>query len=124
MTAVVLTDEELKRLEKRFGPGVRQMGPWSSDGIFGYSSVPLIAVEKAAEALEDPNLLVDLFRSTDTQARTKAFNELLETFGLTLIERIAAAYRECSLELITGTHITSKPPKQETGTVSGATSAA
>jgi hypothetical protein len=32
MEAIFLTDDELKRLETRFGPVVRQMGPWNSDG--------------------------------------------------------------------------------------------
>ena len=58
MEAIVLTDEELKRLEARFGPVVRQMGPWNSDGAFGYASVPIAAVEKAAETLKNPNPLV------------------------------------------------------------------
>ena len=46
MEAIVLTDDDLKRLETRFGPIVRKMGPWNSDGIFGYESVPLVAVER------------------------------------------------------------------------------
>jgi hypothetical protein len=93
MEAIVLTDDELKRLEKRFGPVVRQMGPWYSDGVFGYASVPLAAVEKAAEALENPNLLVVLPRLR-TPERTKTFLELLEDFGSVLVERIVAAYRD------------------------------
>ena len=96
MDALVLTDDELKLLEKRFGPVVRQMGSWNSDGTFGYSSVPMIAVEKAAEALERDDLMVALLRLQHTPERSKPFIELLETFGPTLIERIALAYRECS----------------------------
>lgn len=118
MEAIVLSDDELKLLEKRFGPDVRQMGPWNSDGTFGHSSVPIIAVEKAAEALENPNLMVALSRIKQTPEQTKPFIELLETFGPALIERIVAAYRERSLELITGTRLASKPPKQDTGSVS------
>jgi hypothetical protein len=119
MKVIVVTDDELQRLEKRFGPSVRQMGPWNSDGTFGYSSVPIAAVEKAAEALADPNLLealsrVDLKQST----RTKPFIDLLEAFGPALIERIVAAYRGCPFELAAGPHLSPKPPKQETRRVS------
>lgn len=64
MKAVVLTDDELKNLEKRFGPGVRQMGPWSSDGTFGYSAVPINAIEKAAETIDNPDLLIAFTRLT------------------------------------------------------------
>jgi hypothetical protein len=92
MDAIVLTDDELKRLEIRFGPAVRQMGPWNSDGVFGYASVPIAAVEKAAEALDNPNLLVALARLR-TPERSKTFIEILETFGHALIERIVIAYR-------------------------------
>jgi hypothetical protein len=93
METIVLTDDELKRLETRLGPVVRQMGPWYSDGVFGYASVPIAAVEKAAETLENPDLLVALPRLR-TPERTKTFLELLEGFGSVLAERIAAAYRD------------------------------
>jgi len=93
MESIVLTDDELKRLETRFGPVVRQMGPWNSDGVFGYASVPVVTVEKAAEALGNPNLLGALPRLR-TPGRTKAFIDLLEDFGSVLVERIVAAYRE------------------------------
>ena len=95
MEAIFLTDDELKRLEARFGPVVRQMGPWNSDGIFGYESVPLAAVEKAAEALANPNLLTALPRLR-TPEGTKTFVELLEGCGPVLVERIVDAYREFS----------------------------
>lgn len=96
MEAIFVTDEELKRLETRFGPVVRQMGPWNSDGVFGYASVPIVAVEKAAEALANPHLLTALPRLR-TPERTKTFIELLEDFGSVLVERIVGAYRESSL---------------------------
>lgn len=76
------------------------MGPWTSDGTFGYSNVPIVAVEKAAEALENPHLMEALSRLEHTPERTKPFIELLETFGPALIEKIVAAYRECSVELL------------------------
>jgi hypothetical protein len=96
MEEIVLTDDELKRLETRFGPLVRQMGPWNSDGVFGYASVPMAAVEKAAKVLENPNLMVAIpsLRAPD---RTKTFIELLEGSGPVLVERIVDAYREVSL---------------------------
>jgi hypothetical protein len=93
MEAIDLTDDELKRLEKRFGRAVRQMGPWNSDGVFGYASVPIVAVEKAAEALKYPNLIVALPRLR-TPERTETFMELLENFGSVLVENIVAAYDE------------------------------
>jgi hypothetical protein len=96
MEAIVLTDDELKRLETRFGPVVRQMGPWNSDGVFGYASVPIVAVEKAAETLENPNLAAAIPRLR-TPERTKTFIELLEGSGSVLVERIVAAYGEFSL---------------------------
>jgi hypothetical protein len=96
MEAIVLTDDDLRRLETRFGPVVRQMGPWNSDGVFGYASVPVAAVEKAVEPLENPNLLRALPRLR-TPERTKTLLELLEDFGSVLVEKIAEAYREFSL---------------------------
>src|SRR5260370_2190922 len=99
MEAIVLTDDELKLIEKRLGPEVRQMGPWNSDGTFGYSSVSVIAVEKAAEELEDPNLTTALSCLRQTPEGTRRFIELLETYGHVLIARIVAAYLERSVEL-------------------------
>jgi len=124
MEAIILTDDELKLLEKRFGPEVRQMGSWNSDGTFGYSCVPMVAVEKAAEALQHPNLTVALSRLEHTPEGATPFIELLETFGPALIERIVAVYRECSLELITRSDPATKPPKQETRSVKVVTAAA
>jgi hypothetical protein len=92
MEAILLTDDELKLLEKRFGPRVRQMGPWNSDGTFGYSSISIAAVEKAAETLQNPDLAVALSRLKCKPERSKPFIELLEAFGPALIENIVAAY--------------------------------
>ena len=96
MEAIFLTDDELKRLEARFGPVVRQMGPWNSDGTFGYASVPVVAVEKATEALANRDLLTALARLR-TPEGTTTFIELLGDFGPALVERIVDAYREFSL---------------------------
>jgi len=121
---IIVPDDDLNRLEKRFGPGVRRMGPWNSDGIFGYSCVPIIAVERAAEALENPDLAVALSRLKHTTEQAKPFIELLETFGPALIERIVAVYGECSIELMTGTRLAPKPPDQEARKVSVVSGAA
>lgn len=98
---IILTDDDLKLLENRFGPSVRQMGPWNSDGTFGYSSVSIVAVEKAAETLQHPALTVALSRLKCKPERTKPFIELLETFGPGLIESIVVAYRLLRMELNT-----------------------
>jgi hypothetical protein len=118
MKAIVLSDDELKLLEKRFGPEVRLMGSWNSDGTFGHSSVPVVVVEKAAEALEDRDLTMALSRLMQAPEPTKPFIELLETFGPALIERTVAAYRERSLEMTNGTRLAPKPPSRETRSVS------
>jgi hypothetical protein len=90
METIFLTDDDLERLETRFGPGVRRMGSWNSHGVFGYAGVPMVAVEKAAETLANPNLPTALPRLR-TPEGTKAFIELLEDFGAVLVERIAGA---------------------------------
>jgi hypothetical protein len=99
----ILMDEEVKRLERRFGPGVRLMGPWISDGTFGYCSVAMIAIEKAVEILDSPELMEAFSRLQDTLERTEAFIELLGAFGPALIDRIVAAHRQCSRELLAAT---------------------
>jgi hypothetical protein len=93
MKAIVLTDDQLRLLEKRFGPKVRQMGPWSSDGTFGYSNVPIATLAEAAENLQDPDLTAALTRLERTPERATLFIGLLETFGPPLIEKVVAAYR-------------------------------
>jgi hypothetical protein len=120
MKAIVLSDDELKFLEKRFGREVRHMGSWNSDGTFGHSSVPVVAVQRAAEALENPDLTMALSRLMQAAERTKPFIELLETFGPALVKSIVAAYRERSLELINGIRLPSKPPNRETRSVAAA----
>ena len=97
---VVVTDDELRRLEKRFGSAVRLMGSWNSDGTFGYASVSLSAVGRAAEELGNPDVILALSRLKHMPERTTAFIELLRTFGSPLIAAIVAASRECSPEWI------------------------
>jgi len=112
MKGIVLTDDELKILERRLGPGVRKMGPWNSDGTFGYSCISMADVGKAAESIEDPNLRMALARLDGASEQTAAFIALLETSGRALIERIVAAYRQ-SLEQTSGTRFSKKPAEEE-----------
>jgi hypothetical protein len=109
MEAIILTDDELKRLETRFGPVVRQMGPWISDGIFGYASVPVAVVEKAAETLANPSLLTVLPRLRTPEGK-RALVELLENCGSVLVERIVDAYRDIRLWPRPGALLNSKNP--------------
>ena len=113
MKVIVLTDDQLKRLEARFGPCVRQMGSWYSDGTFGYASVPVIAVEKAAGTVSNPTLALALSRLIAAPENTQPFIELLEAFGSAFVEKIVDAYRECSLGLLAGPRL-AKPPQSET----------
>ena len=99
------------------------MGPWNSDGTFGYSSVSLVTVGMAAEARQDPNLMAALSRLMQTQERTRLFIELLETFGPALTEGIVAVYRERSLDVINATRLAPRQPKRETRNVSVASAA-
>ena len=94
MEEIVLVDDELKRLEGRFGHAVRQMGSWNSDGVFGYCSVPIVAVKTAIESLEDRDLREALSHLERAPDPAKAFIGLLDGFGPALIERIVAAHRD------------------------------
>ena len=95
MEEIVITEDDLRRLEERFGSAVRLMGSWNSDGTFGYTSVPLSVIRKAAQEFADA-AGVDLSRIRPNPERTAAFMELLHTLGLPLVAAIVAAYRECS----------------------------
>ena len=92
MKTIVIPEDELQRLERRFGPDVRRMGPWNSDGVFGYASISLGAVESAAEAVGRPGLPEAVSRLKDAREPVVAFLDLVETFGPELIVRIKAAY--------------------------------
>ena len=69
MKGLVLSDDELKILKKRFGPDVREMGPWNSDGTFGCCCISITVVEKAAESIGDPSLLAAVSRLDDAPGR-------------------------------------------------------
>src|SRR6185436_11648509 len=94
MNAIIVGDDDLKRLEGRFGPAVRQMGPWNSDGIFGYCSVSIAAVEQAAEALNDPAVSESLQQLKQASDVTPPFIEMLQNFGPSLIQKIVATQQE------------------------------
>ena len=94
MNEIILTDDDLKRLEKRFGPAVRHMGSWNSDGTFSYLAVPITTVQKAADALNDPALLEFVHQLSDKPGRVTEFTELLQRFGPTLVDSIVASRRE------------------------------
>jgi hypothetical protein len=89
---IIVSQDDLKRLEASHGPNVWNMGAWNSDGVFGYAAVPLEAVRQAAEKLSDPGLNTLLARLKDTPERTRLFLDLLR-FYPALTDRIVAVYR-------------------------------
>jgi len=92
MNTIVVPEEDLKRLERRFGPDVRRMGPWYSDGVFGYTSVSLGALERAAAAVGAPGLPEAVSRLQEAREPMNAFLDLVEAFGPDLVVKIKAAY--------------------------------
>lgn len=96
MEAIVLPDDELRRLETRFGAKVRYMGPWMSDGTFGYASVSVGTLEKAAELLNVPALTETLscIKNSPEPEQAKLFIDVLGTFGDILIDSIVLVYQE------------------------------
>ena len=113
MEGIVLTDEDLNTLEKRLGPDLRKMGPWITDGIFGYCWVSLAVLEEAAESVEDPNLMMAVLKLRDASERIGPFIGLLESSGHSLIERIVAAYGQGSFGLAPGTSAARKPAERQ-----------
>jgi len=97
MKIIVIAEDDLQRLEKRFGPDVRRMGPWNSDGVFGYTSISLGAVESAAEASGRPGLPEAVSRLREAREPAAAFMDLVETFGPDLVVNIKAAYSAATL---------------------------
>src|ERR1035441_1791949 len=96
MKTIVIPEDDLKRLERRFGPDVRHMGPWNSDGVFGYASVSLGVVESAAEAVGQPGLPEAVSRLQEAREPVAAFLELVDAFGPEFISRIKAAHSAAS----------------------------
>ena len=95
---IIVSHDELKRLEACHGPEVWQMGTWNSDGVFGYTMVPAEAVEKAVEALCGPDIVEALACLKQSQQQTALFIELLSAYPK-LVEKLAAAYREKAVPL-------------------------
>jgi hypothetical protein len=121
MKIIVIAEDDLRRLERRFGPDVRRMGPWNSDGVFGYSSIALGIVERAAEAVNQPGLPEALSRLQRAQEPVAAFLELVEAFGPELIVEIKAAHSAASLAPPSGPSVACA--KQVTARTSGAAAA-
>ena len=113
MEEIILSDEQLKTLEKQFGPSVRKMGPWNSDGTFGYICISLAVIENAAESMEDPNVITAFSRLKSLAEPAKPHLELLETFGHAFIEKIVAVYSQSTLEVKPGVPLSRKPPEKE-----------
>ncbi|MFY9726932.1 MAG: hypothetical protein WAJ87_15655 [Bryobacteraceae bacterium] len=97
MNVIVIPEDDLQRLERRFGPDVRRMGPWNSDGVFGYTSISLGTVERAAEAAGRPGLPEAVSQLKEAREPVAAFLHLVETFGPDLVVKIKAAYSAASL---------------------------
>ena len=96
MNIIVIPEDDLQRLERRFGPDVRRMGPWNSDGVFGYTSISLGTVERAAEAAGQPGLPEAVSRLKEAREPVAAFMDLVEAFGPDLVVKIKAAYSATS----------------------------
>jgi len=96
---IIIPDDELSRLEQQFSCSVRRMGAWNTDGVFGYCSVPISAVERVARESSDPVLLEAASRLRNSDQRAKLFLGLLQSFGPTLIGKITTAYCESAFDL-------------------------
>lgn len=99
MEDIVISDAELARLERHFGPAVRQMGPWLSDGVFAYISVPIAIIEKAAELLQDRSLLETVYHLRRNRQGTTELMNLLQTRP-DLVDEIVFVRRHCDPEMI------------------------
>ena len=97
MKTIVIPEDDLKRIERRYGPDVRRMGPWNSDGVFGYTSISLGTVERVAGDIGQPGLPEAVSRLKDAQGQVAAFVALVEAFGPDLIMKIKAAYSATSV---------------------------
>ena len=96
MEGINLPDDELRCVERKFGAKVRHMGAWNSDGVYGYLTIPITVVQRAAEALNTPSVMeaVSQLKQGSEIAQAKLFCELLDQYGSILIEEIVIAYRE------------------------------
>ena len=97
MKSIVIPEDDLKRLEGRFGPDVRRMGAWNSDGVFGYLSISLGAIEAAAEGIGRPGLPQAITQLKEAREPVAAFVDLVDEFGPELIVKIKTVYSAISL---------------------------
>jgi hypothetical protein len=101
MTEIIVAEDYLRYLEKRFGPAVRYMGPWNSDGSFGYCSVGIAVIERALDSLCASGVDQCVRQLKEAPDPTGKFIELLQSYGTVLIERIVAAHqRKSQLRLV------------------------
>lgn len=98
---IIVSYDELKRIEACCGAAVWQMGSWNSDGVFGYTVVLDSAVERAAEGLCNPSVVGALARLKQSPQQSVLFMEVLRAYPK-LAERIAAAYREDAFPRLSG----------------------
>jgi hypothetical protein len=93
MNEIVIPEDDMRRLEKQFGPLVRQIGAWNSDGVFSYTTIPVVVLEQAAETLGDATLSISVAHLTESVMYTRNFVQLVENFGPILIDTLAVSYR-------------------------------
>ena len=113
MEGIILTDDELRLLEKQFGPAVRDMGTWNSDGTFGYSWISLALVKKAAASITTPDLKAALSRLPGVSDPKPPLIALMETFGHSLIDKLVEVYRQTFFESPYGPPVAENPPEQQ-----------
>jgi hypothetical protein len=85
---IVLTDDDLRRLEERFGPAVRLMGSWNSDGVFGFCSIPMAAITTAADVIQDPEFADSVRQLRRIPHPAPLFIDL---FGSAVVDQVLAA---------------------------------
>ena len=91
---IVIPEDQLRVLEKKYGPDVRLMGNWNSDGVFGFCSVPFAVIEKAAESVGAKSLSQAVRRLRVAEDRTQPFIDMVRAYGPSLVRQIAVAHRE------------------------------
>lgn len=93
MLEVVIPEDDMRRLETRVGPCVRRIGAANSDGVFSYTTIPVLVLEHAAQTFGDATLTGSVAHLKASVSQTQACLKLLEDFGPTLIQTLAVSYR-------------------------------
>jgi hypothetical protein len=83
-----------------------------------YASVPLFAIETAAEALADSKLAVAISRLTDTPETTKVLVEVGESIASPFMDKIVEVHRQSDVAPIPPRGVTSRTAKDDTFVVS------